>query len=35
MAHANGASSRVMTSAGALVHGLGKLGAKRVALLAP
>ncbi len=32
---ANGASSRVMTSAGALVYGLQKLGAKKVALLAP
>jgi maleate isomerase len=32
---ANGARSKVMTSAGALVHGLQKLGAKRVALLAP
>lgn len=35
VAHANGASSRVMTSAGALLYGLGKLGARRVALLAP
>lgn len=33
--HANGADAKVMTSAGALVYGLGKLGAKRVALLAP
>jgi maleate isomerase len=32
---ANGARSKVMTSAGALVYGLQKLGAKRVALLAP
>ena len=32
---ANGARSKVMTSAGALVYGLHKLGAKRVALLAP
>lgn len=31
----NGASSKVMTSAGALVYGLQKLAAKRVALLAP
>lgn len=31
----NGASSRVMTSAGALIHGLRSLGAKKIALLAP
>jgi maleate isomerase len=31
----NGARSRVMTSAGALVEGLNKLGAKKVSLLAP
>ena len=31
----NGASSRVMTSAGALIYGLKKIGAKKVALLAP
>ena len=30
-----GASAKVMTSAGALVHGLKKLGAKKVSLLAP
>jgi maleate isomerase len=31
----NGASSRVMTSAGALIHGLKKLGARKIALMAP
>lgn len=31
----NGASCKVMTSAGALVYGLKKLGAKKVSLLAP
>jgi maleate isomerase len=31
----NGARSKVMTSAGALVYGLHKLGAKRISLLAP
>lgn len=31
----NGAQSRVMTSAGALIHGLHKLGAKKVSLMAP
>ena len=31
----NGARSRVMTSAGALVHGLKRLGAKKVSLMAP
>jgi maleate isomerase len=31
----NGAQSKVMTSAGALVHGLKALGAQKVALLAP
>ena len=31
----NGARSRVMTSAGALIYGLKKLGAKKVSLLAP
>lgn len=31
----NGATSRVMTSAGALIHGLHKLGAKKIALMAP
>jgi maleate isomerase len=31
----NGARSKVMTSAGALVHGLKALGAKKVSLLAP
>ena len=31
----NGASSRVMTSAGALIHGLKKIGAKKVSLMAP
>lgn len=31
----NGASSKVMTSAGALIHGLKKLGAKKIALMAP
>ena len=31
----NGAQSRVMTSAGALIHGLKKLGAKKISLLAP
>ena len=31
----NGAESKVMTSAGALIHGLKKLGAKKVSLLAP
>lgn len=31
----NGASSRVMTSAGALIHGLHRLGAKKIALMAP
>lgn len=35
VAEANGANARVMTSAGALVYGLGKLGARKVALLAP
>lgn len=32
---ANGARSRVMTSAGALIHGLKALGAKKVSLMAP
>ncbi|HEX6267292.1 MAG TPA: Asp/Glu racemase, partial [Burkholderiales bacterium] len=31
----NGAHSRVMTSAGALVHGLKRLGARKVSLIAP
>lgn len=31
----NGAASKVMTSAGALIHGLKKLGARRIALMAP
>lgn len=31
----NGAQSRVMTSAGALIHGLHKLGAKKVSIMAP
>jgi maleate isomerase len=31
----NGARSKVMTSAGALVHGLKRLGAKKVSLIAP
>lgn len=31
----NGARSKVMTSAGALVHGLKRLGAKKVSLMAP
>jgi maleate isomerase len=31
----NGAHCKVMTSAGALVHGLKKLGAKKISLLAP
>jgi maleate isomerase len=31
----NGARCKVMTSAGALVHGLKKLGAKKISLLAP
>jgi len=31
----NGASSQVMTSAGALIHGLKKLGAKKISLMAP
>ncbi len=31
----NGATSRVMTSAGALIHGLKKLGAKKISLMAP
>jgi maleate isomerase len=31
----NGATSRVMTSAGALIHGLKRLGAKKISLLAP
>ncbi len=31
----NGAASRVMTSAGALIHGLRGLGARRIALMAP
>jgi maleate isomerase len=31
----NGARSKVMTSAGALVHGLKRLGAKRISLMAP
>ena len=31
----NGARSKVMTSAGALIHGLKKLGAKKISLLAP
>src|SRR6185436_1450356 len=30
-----GASSKVMTSAGALIYGLKKMGAKKVSLLAP
>jgi len=32
---ANGASSHVMTSAGALVHGIRKLGARKISLMAP
>src|SRR5947207_12984461 len=35
IAEANGAVSKVMTSAGALVHGLKAMGAKQVSLLAP
>src|SRR5437016_378305 len=35
VAEANGAVSKVMTSAGALVHGLKAMGAKQVSLLAP
>lgn len=31
----NGARSQVMTSAGALIHGLHKLGAKKISLMAP
>jgi maleate isomerase len=31
----NGAASRVMTSAGALIHGLKKIGARKVSLMAP
>jgi maleate isomerase len=31
----NGARSKVMTSAGALIHGLKKLGARKISLLAP
>lgn len=31
----NGATSKVMTSAGALIHGLKRLGAKKISLLAP
>lgn len=31
----NGAKSRVMTSAGALIHGLKRLGAKKISLMAP
>lgn len=31
----NGASSKVMTSAGALIHGLKKLDAKKISLMAP
>lgn len=31
----NGATSRVMTSAGALIHGLKRLGAKKISLMAP
>ncbi|MGH6626763.1 MAG: maleate cis-trans isomerase family protein [Burkholderiaceae bacterium] len=31
----NGAESRVMTSAGALIHGLKQMGAKKVSLIAP
>jgi maleate isomerase len=31
----NGAASKVMTSAGALIHGLKKLGARRISLMAP
>ena len=31
----NGARSKVMTSAGALVHGLKRLGAKKISLMAP
>jgi maleate isomerase len=31
----NGAQSHVMTSAGALIHGLHKLGAKKVSIMAP
>ena len=31
----NGAHSRVMTSAGALIHGLKAMGAKKIALMAP
>ncbi len=31
----NGATSRVMTSAGALIHGLKRLGARKISLMAP
>lgn len=31
----NGAKSRVMTSVGALIHGLKRLGAKKISLMAP
>jgi len=35
VARENGSDAKVMTSAGALVHGLRKLGARKISLLAP
>ena len=35
VAHENGSDAKVMTSAGALIHGLKALGAKKVSLMAP
>ena len=35
IAHENGSDAKVMTSAGALIHGLQALGAKKVSLMAP
>ncbi|ROZ75090.1 Asp/Glu racemase [Ramlibacter sp. WS9] len=35
VARENGSDAKVMTSAGALVHGLRKMGAKKISLLAP
>ena len=35
IAHENGSDAKIMTSAGALIHGLQALGAKKVSLMAP
>jgi maleate isomerase len=35
IAHDNGSDAKVMTSAGALIHGLKALGAKKISLMAP